>query len=105
MERPEEVLSLRQVNAGLAADRRIDLGDERRRDLDERHAAEVRRGEEPRRVAQRAAPDRDQRLGPFDTERRQLAGGVFDHRQSLGLFALWQENCFECPTALPETGS
>ena len=61
MERPDEVLALGQVHPGLAADRRIDLGDERRRDLDEPDAAQVDRGQEPGRVAERAAADRDQR--------------------------------------------
>ena len=73
VERPDEVLALGQVDAGLAADRRVDLGDERRRDLDERDAAQVRRGEEPGRVAERAAADRDERLAALDPERGQLA--------------------------------
>ena len=57
---PSEVLALGQVDAGLAADRRIDLGDERRRDLDEPDAAQVGRGQEPGRVAERAAADGDE---------------------------------------------
>ena len=97
MERAEEVLPLGQVDAGLAADRRIDLGDERGRNLDERHAAQVRRREEPGRVAQRAASDRHQWLGPFDTQRSELAGRVLDHREPLGLFALRQEHRFDRP--------
>ena len=62
VERADEVLALGQVDAGLAADRRVELRDERRRDLDEGHAAEVGRGEEPGRVAERPAADGDERL-------------------------------------------
>ena len=58
VERPDEVLALGQVDAGLAADRRVDLGDERRRDVDQRHAAEPGGREEPGRVAKRPAADR-----------------------------------------------
>ena len=48
VERAEQVLALGQVDAGLAADGRVHLGDERRRDLDPRHAAQVRGREEAR---------------------------------------------------------
>ena len=55
---PDEVLALGQVDRGLAADRRIDLGDERRRHVDERDAAQVRRRQEAGGVAERTATDR-----------------------------------------------
>jgi len=51
-----------EVDPGLAADRRVDLGDERGRDLDERHAAQPARRDEPGRIAQRPATDRHERL-------------------------------------------
>ena len=47
VERADEVLALGQVDAGLATDRRVELGNERRRDLDEGHAPQVGGGEEP----------------------------------------------------------
>jgi hypothetical protein len=65
MEGPDEVLALREVDRGLAADRGVDLREQRGGDLDERHAAEVRRGEEPGRVTERTPADRDERLGPL----------------------------------------
>ena len=95
MERADEVLALGQVDAGLAADRGIDLRDERRRDLDERDAAEVGRGEEPRRVAERPATDRDDRLAPLDPESRQLARRVLDDRQALRRLALGQQDVLD----------
>ena len=88
MEGADEVLALGQVDAGLAADRRVDLGDERRRDLDQRHAAQVRGRQEPGRVAQRAAADRDQRVAALDPQPRQLARRLADDRQLLGRLAL-----------------
>ncbi len=83
MERAEEVLALGQVDGGLAADRAVDLGDERRRDMDDRHTAEPESGEEPRSVAERTATDRHQGLAPLDPEARQLASRVLDDRQPL----------------------
>ena len=66
---------------------RVDLGDERRRDLDPGHAAEIGRREEPRRVAERAAADRDQRLPALDPQPGELARRVLDDRQPLRVLA------------------
>ena len=59
VERADEVLALRQVDARLAADRRVDLRDEARRHRDPRHAAEIRRGREACGVRRAAAAERD----------------------------------------------
>ena len=99
VERPDEVLALGQVDPGLAADRRVDLGDERRRHLDEPDAAQVDRGEEPGRVAERAATDRDEDLAAIDPERGQLAGGGLDDGQPLGGLALGQQDRGDVPAA------
>jgi hypothetical protein len=42
---------LRQVEPGLASDAAVHLGEKRRRDLDERNAAEERGGGEPGEIA------------------------------------------------------
>ena len=97
MERADEVLALGQVDAGLAADRGVDLGDEGRRHLDEGHAAEVGRGEEAGRVAERAAADGDERLAPLDPEARQLPRGVLDDRQAFRGLALRQQDALDRP--------
>ncbi len=81
MEGADEVLALRQVDPCLAADRRVDLGDERRRDVDERHASEPGRGEEARRVAERSAADRDDRFVAFRPNAGQLSGRLLDDRR------------------------
>ena len=53
------VLGLGEVDAGLPAVGRVDLGHERRRDLHDRHPALVGRRDEPGEVADDAATDRD----------------------------------------------
>ena len=53
------VLALGQVDAGLAAVGRVDLRDERRRELHDRHAALVGGGAEAGQVADHAAAERD----------------------------------------------
>ena len=73
------VLALRQVDPGLAAVGRVDLRDERRGDLHDRHAALVDRRAEPRDVADHAAPERDDvvvLVHPGARERAQDAVGA-----------------------------
>ena len=77
VERADEVLALGEVDRRLAADRRVDLADERRRHGDPRHAAQVRRGGEAGDVGRAAAAERDERavavepqLAPEPLERR-----------------------------------
>ena len=53
VERADHVLAERMVDAGLAADRRVDLREQRGRHLHERHAALVDRGGEARRCRRR----------------------------------------------------
>ena len=68
VERAHEVLALGQVDRGLAADRRVDLGDERRRDVHDRDPTQVRRREEAGGIAERPATDGDHRLVAFHPE-------------------------------------
>ena len=58
MERADQVLGAGMVDRGLAADRRVHLGQQRGRHLDEVHPAHVGRGDEAREVAHRAAAQR-----------------------------------------------
>ena len=70
------VLRLREVDAGLAPVGRVDLGDERRRDLDEAHAALIGGGAEAGEIADDATAEGDDHvlaghaaageLGPHD---------------------------------------
>ena len=63
MKRADEVLAQRVVDADLAADRAVDLRQQRRRHLHDRDAAQVRRGREAGDVADDATADGDQRAG------------------------------------------
>ena len=68
MEGPDEVLSLREVDGGLAADRRVDLRDERGRHRHPGHTAEVRRRREAGEVERGAAADGDDRPAPVEPQ-------------------------------------
>ena len=61
MERADEILAARRVDAGLAADRGVDHREQRRRHLHDWDAAHVRRGDESGQVANDAAAERDDR--------------------------------------------
>ena len=104
MERADEVLALRQVDRGLAPDRGVDLGDERRRDVHDRDAAQVRRGEEAGGVAERPATDGDDRLVALDPEPRQLARRGLEDRQALGRLALGKHHGRDGPAGRGEAG-
>ena len=61
-ERPDHVLRFRQIDADLAADGAVDLGQQRRRDLQEAEAAGEGGGDEAGQIADDAAADgHDQR--------------------------------------------
>ena len=102
VEGTDEVLAFGEVDAGLAADRRIDLGHEGRRDLDEPDAAEVDRGKEPGRIAERPATNRDERLGSLDAEGRKLAGRAFDHVEPFGSLAFGKEEMDDLATTFAQ---
>ena len=73
MERADQVLSLRDVDRGLAADRGVDHTEQRRRDLRDADATEIRRCREARRVADRAAAERDDPAVAPDPGSRELS--------------------------------
>ena len=65
VKRADEVLAVDRVHAGLAADGRVDHGQERRRHLHDRHAAHKRRRHEADDIADDATAERDQaRVAP-----------------------------------------
>ena len=69
VEGADQVLPARQVDRRLAADRGVDLADERRRHGDPVDAAEVRRGGEARGVRRAAAAERDERAATLEPQR------------------------------------
>ena len=85
MERADEVLSGGHVDGGLAADRRIDLADERRRHGHPGDTAEIGRRCKTGDVGRRAAAERDDRPAPIALE---LPPQVLEHGTCLGRLAL-----------------
>src|SRR5712692_3690237 len=59
VERADQVLPLRKIDAGLAADGAVHLGDERRRDVHKFHTAQEYSGGEARHITDDAAANRD----------------------------------------------
>ena len=84
VEGADEVLALRQVDRRLAADRRVDLGDEARRHRRPGDAAEVRRRGETGRVGRAAAAERDDRPAAVEA---QLLPEPVEGRERLRLLA------------------
>ena len=84
VEGADEVLALGQVDGRLAADRRVDLADERRRHRDPADAAQVRRGREARRVGRAAAAEGDDRSVSPEP---QLTPEPLDRAEALRLLA------------------
>ena len=88
VERPDEVLALRQVDGRLAADRGVDLAEERGGHLDERDAAEVHRGDEARDVGDHPAAEAHDDVAARHAFCDQLAAEPLDGRQRLRALAL-----------------
>ena len=63
-ERADKVFARIKVDARFAAHRRVHHRQERRRDLDERHTAHVRRRDKPGEIADHAASERDHERVP-----------------------------------------
>ena len=66
MEGADEVLAVARIDAGLAADRGIDLGQQRGRDLHEAHAAPHDRGGKAGEIADDAAAERHDEIAALD---------------------------------------
>ena len=77
-------MAVGQVDAGLAPDGGVDLGDERGRDLDDGNPALVDGGAEAGKVADDAAAERDERVVAADPERGQLLEQALRLGQGLG---------------------
>ena len=82
MEGTDQVLALRRVDAGFAADRGIDLGDDGGGDLDEGKSAVENGGYEASQIAHDAAAERDDDGFPVMSGADHFAGEGFrmDHR-------------------------
>ena len=87
MEAADEVLALRRVDSGLAADGAVHLGQQGGRDLDEVDAAQKDAGREARQIADDPAAQRDQQALALDPLGEQAAGELGQMSEILGLLA------------------
>ena len=78
VERADQVLALRVVHRGLAADRGVDLRQQRGGHLHDREAAQQRGGREAAEVADDAAAERDERRPALDAR---LEQAIVDERE------------------------
>ena len=88
MKRAEQILSLRRVDPGLAADRGIDLRQKRGRHLHEIDAAAQDRGRESGEIADHAAAERDHQIVALDLRRDQRFADPFETGIGFRAFAL-----------------
>ena len=92
VERADQVLAVRRVDRGLAADRAVDLRQQRRRHLYEVDAAQQGRGGKAGEVADDAAAERDQRRAALDAERQHVFAERREMREILGRLAGRQDD-------------
>ena len=93
IEGAQQILAEVGIDAGLAADRTVHLGEQGGRDLDQGKAAKHDAGGEPGDVADDAAAKRDDRGVAFDAKRQQAIGELAQVLQVLGPFAGGQDDC------------
>ena len=87
-ERADEVLALRQVDAGLAADRRVDHPQQRRGHVDHRHAAMPHRGGEAGDVGDHPAAEADDDVVAGEADAGEPSAQRLDRGQRLVLLAV-----------------
>ena len=71
MEDADQVLALRRVDAGLAADGAVDLSEQRGRDLHEADAAAQDAGGKAREIADHAAAERHDEIAALEADLEQ----------------------------------
>jgi hypothetical protein len=87
MEGADEVLAMARIDAGLAADRAVDLGEQGGRDLHIRNAAQQDRRAESGKVADHAATEGDDRCRALDPGCQQDIEQPLKLRHTFGGFA------------------
>ena len=87
MKRADEILAMGRVDAGLAADRRIDLRQQARGNLHETNTAPRHGGSEARKVADYAPAERDHQIAAFDACCENRIANLLQRRIGLGCFS------------------
>ena len=83
MEDADQVLAVRRVDAGLAADGAIDLRQQRRRDLHEIHAAPHDAGGKAGEIADHAAAKRQHDIAALEPRLEQALDHLVELRKAL----------------------
>ena len=92
MEGADQVLALRGVDAGLAADRGIHLREQRGRDLHEAHAAAQDRRGKAGEVADHAAAERHDEIAALEAQLEQALAQGLEHAEALRRLAGLQDD-------------
>ncbi len=92
MKGPHQILALRRVDRGLAADRTVDLCQQGGWNLHVIDAAQQRCGGKAGKIADHAAPQSDQRGAALDAERQYVLAQFGEMGEILGLLAGRQNN-------------
>ena len=104
MEGADEILARRRIDRRLAANRRIDLREQRRRHLDELAAAPQDAGGKAGQVADDTAAERHHRVAALHPQLQQPLGEVFERRPVLGGFAGRQDDLVNRQTRRRQPG-
>src|SRR6266851_3651338 len=100
MKGADQILARRQIHRGLAADRSINLREQRGGYLNEGHAAQVRSRRETREIADHASAERDDRVGPFEAGLAEESQRPLKRAQRLEALAVFHQ-----PGSRYETGA
>src|SRR5439155_25765564 len=92
VETADEVLAFYQVDAGFAADGRVDLREQGGGHLHDRDAAHENRGQETTHVVHDAAAERNDEAGAVGAAAKHFLGRAFHVRQALAFFTAGQED-------------
>ena len=87
MKRADQILAVGGIDRGLAADRGIDLRQQRGRHLHVIKAAPHRRRRKAGEVADDAAAERNHEIAAFDARGDDRFADLFEHAEALGAFA------------------
>ncbi len=101
IERPDEIFAFREIHAGLAADRAIDLRHESRRNMHQADTSQVGGRGKSGYVTDHTAADRDDRRLTVCARSNQLARDLLDAREMFRGFAVVEENHRDAIAALP----
>ena len=86
MERADEIFARLEIDADLAADRRINLRQQRGGHLDKVDAAQVRRGDKPREISDNSTAERNDERFAFEAVFGKLFVAALDYLHALGAF-------------------